>query len=191
MKRYLILGLVIVGVVGLCMGAYTSAGKRSSFHTFRTVASTDDTGPAAAGATWASLSTSAVQLTDDSVSKTGGLLIRVLGGDAENEAGAWTLLAAKEYGEPFQTVAYGTYTLGATATGTADQYYADTITVTGSSWPTTIGATTGLQYNLGTGVVAGAGIAVLSVDTLEYKYWILKMNTDTAATCGAEYTTFE
>lgn len=163
------------------------------FQTLRAMASTDDTGPAAAGATWAALGSSAVQVLDslDVNRKIAGMLIRIKGTDAENEAGDWTLLAAKEYGSPFQTVAYGSYTLGATATGTTNEYYADTIAVTASSWPTTIGATTGLQYNLGTGVVAGAGIALLSVDTLEHRYWILKMNTGTAATCGAEYTTFE
>jgi hypothetical protein len=164
-----------------------------NYKTLRAMSGADDTGPAAAGATWAALGSSAVEVQDslDPTRKIAGMIIRIKGTDAENEAGAWTLLAAKESGDPFQTVAYGTYTLGATATGTTNEFYADTIVVTASSWPTTVSATTALQYNLGTGVVAGAGIALLTLDTLEHRYWILKMNTDTAATCGAEFTTYE
>jgi hypothetical protein len=158
----------------------------------RAMSASDDTGPAANGATWAALGSIAKEVLDrNDARRIGGIHIRIKGTDADNEAGAWSLLAAKEQGEPFQTVAYGTYTLGATQTGNENEFYADTITITGSSWPTSVSVTTGLQYNLGTGVVAGAGIALLSVDTLEHRYWILKMNTDTAATCGAEYTTFE
>lgn len=62
-----------------------------------------------------------------------GVQIYFAGTDADNETFDWKLYAYTEFG-PAELIAYGTGTLGTAVTGNADEYYADTLTITGQYW---------------------------------------------------------
>ncbi len=166
--------------------------SKNQWTALRVVSATDDTGPAADGVDWTSMDEDAyvnVKSTSLAGNKLGGIEIIFKGTDAADEVTNWALYAA-ESGGPAICVAYGTATLGATETGTADTFYADTITVTASGWPGGVSVTTNTQYNMGTGAVAGAGIATMYLDTREYEYFTMKMEKDTAASMGCDYRIF-
>jgi hypothetical protein len=181
--------LLILALPKQTNAAYSSAQKPYSFATLRAVSATDDTGPAATGAKWSSMGSSSVTVGGETDGG-GIMIIRMLGDGTAGQTMLWALYGAAEPCEPFVCAAYGTAALGITTTGNAaasGQYYTQTITVTATNWPGAITATTGVQYNMGTGVVATAGIGQLSVDTLKWKHWIIKMAKTTTTTSGAEF----
>lgn len=191
MKRVMIfLATVAIGFsVLMAMGAaWSSQGTLSAFKELRATSTTDDTGLAAGSAIWSSVSSSAVQIRGkDAREQKGIVVIRFKAkGDALSTMN-WCLYAVKETGEPAQFVAYGTATRGATETGTADEYYANTITITKEEWLSSLTYVPGYQYNLGTGAITNGGIALLAFDSFEHTYLVLKMSKGTATHCGADF----
>lgn len=192
MKRVMIfLATVVIGFgVLMAMGAaWSSAGTLAAYKELRATSTTDDTGLAATGAIWSSISSSAVPIRGSSSKEQKGIVaIRFKGKGATSSTMNWVVYAVKETGEPAQFVAYGTATVGATATGTADEYYADTITITKEQWLSSLVYVPGYQYNLGTGAVTNGGIALLAFDSFEHTYLVFKMSKGTATHCGADFT---
>ena len=189
MKKLVVSFITVV----LCMSAVlmmgASPGTMRSWIVLRTISATDNTGLAAGGAKWSDVSSSVVAInnTTDSV---GILQIVFKITDANEEVANWCLYACKGYGSVPEFVAYGTATAGLTQTGETNEFYADTIAITNQDWYKTISTKDGYQYNLGTGVVAGAGISALILDSCEYTHWLMLMSKSTNATGGAEVTNF-
>lgn len=155
------------------------------YKTLRAVSATDDTGLAAGGAKYSDVSGDLVAL--GSEGQLGEIAIVFKGTDAADEDMNWCLYAVRDEDQPAEYIAHGTATLGATGTGNTNEYYADTITITNSDWVKPLTVTGGYQYNLGTGEVAGAGIAKLNFDGFECKFLLCLMSKGTCATCGADY----
>ena len=155
-----------------------------NYRVLRAVSATDDTGLAADGVDYDSIKDSLVGIKPG---QRGEVTIIFKGTDANNETLNWNLFAVKGVGSPAEQVAYGTAILGATQTGETNEFYADTIAITGQKWLRTVSAIQGLQYNLGTGAVSGAGIAKLTFDSMEYEYLYMLMSKGTCATCGADF----
>lgn len=158
----------------------------------RAVSSTDDTGLTASTAYWSSVIDNENYVNLDSFGRNNhldfaGMEIMFRGTDAADETMNWNLYLACVNG-PFINVAYGTATLGATETGSTNEYYADTIVITAFNWPGNVTVKSAQEYNLGTGSVAGAGVSLLWLDTREYNYALMLMDTNSStATCGADY----
>lgn len=183
----LISAILVLTPVG--QAAYSSAAKAFSFYTMKVVSTTDSSGPAANGATWTAFNSGSVSI--NTPTGAGVLMIRFLGDGTAGQTLTWVLQAASEENEPFMTIAYGTTTVGLTTTGNSagsGQFYCNTITMTAYNWPTgKVEATTGIQYNAGTGLVTNAGIALLAVDTFKWKKWKMQIVKGTATGGGAEF----
>lgn len=182
--------ILLIAVLCICavFSLGSSPGTGTSWTVLRAVSSTDDTGLAAAGAKWLDVSDDVLAVNlDDSV---GALAILFKITNAADETANWCLYAAKGVGSPAEFVAYGTCTAGLTETGEAYEFFADTIVITVQNWYKTVSIKAGYQYNLGTGVVTGAGISALILDSCEYTQWLMLMSKGTCATAGAEVTNF-
>ncbi len=131
--------------------------------TLRTDVATEDTQlTAATQSTAPTLADGTVKL----YKPAGAVHIVFVGTDAADETLAWTLWAYKSASSPAEYVANGTATLGATVTGTTNEYYADTIVITAEGWLTDVAVINGAPD----AVVNGGGIAKLCFDTCEYEY---------------------
>lgn len=193
MKKLIAVMVLVLVSLSLCLlplkAAYTPAGTLAAYKVLRATSTTDDTGLAAAGAVWTSISTIVYPVrSSDSKEQKGIVAIRFKGVGATATTMNWVLYAVKESGEPAQFVAYGTAEIGTTATGVTDEYYANTITITVEHWLSALSYIEGYQYNLGTGEVASGGIALVVFDSYEHTYLILKMSKGTCTSCGADYT---
>jgi len=194
MKRFISIVVLVSMLFGTYIitlpAAYTPAGTLAAYKVFRATSATDDTGLAAGGAVWSSISSIAYPVrSTESREQKGLVAIRFKGTGATATTMNWVLYAVKESGEPAQFVAYGTAAIGATETGETDEYYANTITITVEHWLSSLTNVAGYQYNLGTGAVSSGGIALIAFDTFEHTYLILKMSRGTCTTCGADFTT--
>lgn len=165
-----------------------SQGSIASWITLRAVSSTDDTGLAAGGAKWSDVSSSMVQIHPRN--PIGALSFAFLGTNDADEVLNWVIYAAKGINGPIEFVAYGTATLGLTQTGETTEFWADTISITNQEWGTTIRVVPGFQYNLGTGIVSGAGVAFLELDSRERDYWLVLISKSTTATGGCVATNY-
>lgn len=121
----------------------------------------------------------------------GAIHFRFKGTDANNETFAWTIWAYKDDSAPAQYVAHGTGTLGATQTGTSNEFYADTIVITNQDWHKTLSITAGAPD----AIVSGGGISELIVDSCEYQVWKVIIRDIAgggaeAATLGVDYCTY-
>lgn len=184
MKKW-ILPTLAAGALGLL---FAFGGTMHGYRTLRAVSATDDTGYAADAATYSDVSGDIVWLPKDQL---GQIQIIMKGTNAADEELNWCLYAVKSTSCAPQYVAHGTALLGATETGETDEYWCDTIVITNQNWPGgTVAVEDGYQYNLGTGAVAGAGIAVLKFDSAEFPGYIMLMSKSTCATMGAEITNF-
>ena len=157
------------------------------YKTLRAVSATADTGLTATTAKYSDVAADIVPL--GSSEQLGSASIIFKGTDATAETANWALYAIRDVDAAPEFVAHGTATLGATETGEDGDYYANTIVVTKESWLRPVEVTAGYQWNITTpGAVANGGIAKLSFDGMEYKYFLLQMTKGTCATCGADYT---
>jgi len=160
-----------------------------TYRTLRAISATDDTGFAANETNWTSAGGSAVRIAL-AREQTGSVHIIFKGTDAENETMNWCLYAFKGDNCPPEFVAYGTATLGASETGEANEFYADTITITKQDWYRDLVPKAAYQYDLGTGEVAGGGIASILIDMCEFEHLICLMSKGTCATMGADFSYF-
>ena len=171
-----------------------------TYKTLRAVSATDDTGYTAAGTYLTTVPAEAVEVygykrgPNNENRGTQAIVFRIT--NATGETATWSLWGMKNNqlgnteGPTVEFVAYGTATAGSTVTNNAGEYWANAITVTGQAWNSPLKVVPGIQYNLGTGLVANGGIAKLILDSCEYKYFIMKMAKGTCATMGADVGTY-
>lgn len=163
MKRFLIL-LPIVACAVLALGSLWQTPDLM-WKTFRTVKAAED-----------SLPTAATQYVDaDSTADgtivfakpVGAVCFSFRGTAAADKTMTWCLWARKSATDPREFVAYGTATTGASITGTANEFYADTIVITTESWYTDVSVVDDAPE----AIIAGGGISKLIMDSCEYTVW--------------------
>jgi hypothetical protein len=186
MKKILYL-VAAVCVCTLVMGQFTTP---TTYSVLRTISATEDTQLTATTQLTPEVgnSSNAVRISRHPI---GAIHIRFKGTDAANETFSWTLWAHKDRTAPAQCVAYGTGILGATQTGTSNEFYADTLVITAQQWHKTLAVTAGAPD----AIVNGGGISELVVDTCEYQIWKVIIRDIAgggaeAATLGVDYCTF-
>jgi len=200
MKRWQLLLTIVVACLLVGASAYRGTNDRD-YNVLRTLSATDDTGPAAtdcnATAADALISASTAKMiyrgrTSQFDTHRGNVTITFAITNATGEVADWALYGIKMNSSPLEFIAYGNATAGVTetdATGGAT-FYADDITITQSSWNSSVSVIDGYQFNMGTGVVTDGGIAKLLIDSCEYKYLVMYMAKDTCASMGADFTTY-
>jgi hypothetical protein len=179
--------VALIAVAGLAMGQMYFP---TTYSVLRAISATEDTQLTSATQRTAEdgSSTSAVRITRHPI---GAIHLRFKGTNAENDTFSWTVWAYKDTSAPAKYVAHGTGVLGATATGTANEFYADTITITAQEWFKTAATADGTPD----AIVTGGGIAELVVDTCEHQVWKVII-TDIAGggieteTLGVDYCTY-
>jgi hypothetical protein len=186
MKKTLLL-VGMLAVVGFVMGQYSNP---AAYVTFRTVSATEDTQLTATTQRTAPDRSNAntIRILRTPV---GAMHVRLKGTNAENDTMAWTIWAYKNASSPAKYVAHGTAILGATTTGTANEYYVDSITITDQQWFKTVSTAAGTPDT----IVTGGGISELIFDTCEHTMFQIIIR-DIAGggieceTAGADYCTY-
>lgn len=162
MKKWILWICVLMGCLPLLLGAYQET-QQMGWTALRSGVTADDTAldGTTEGYTFA--------FGDKPVLSPSGPLLKVhpywnnvqlyfAGTDAANETCNFKLYAWRQDG-PATLICSGTFTLGTAVTGTANTYYADTITVT-DVWPTEL-----VVSNSGTN-----GVCTLAFDALGFMY---------------------
>lgn len=185
MKALLLVGML--AVVGLVMGQYSNP---TTYATFRTVSATEDTQLTASTQRTAPARSNANTIRINRV-PVGAIHIRLKGTNAENDTLIWAIWAYKDVSSPAKYVAHGTAILGATETGTSNEFYVDSITITDQQWYKTISTAAGTPDT----IVTGGGINEIVFDTCEHTMFQIIIR-DIAGggieceTAGADYCTY-
>lgn len=186
--KLILICLTILTMTSLCTAAYSPKNATGSPLILRAVSVVDDNGLDANNATWEAVESS--PLKKDVTEKPVGVdIVRFRGKGATGSTCNWCYVGIKDKGEPPELIAYGTATLGVTATGNTDEYWFNTITIAYECWYSSIRYIPGYQYNLGTGVVTNGGIGKLFVDGNNYRFRMMFMSKGTCTAMGADYST--
>lgn len=193
MKRiaYILMPLAIAVLALLSIAATSGSYSNGKWLTIRAISDHNDTGPDANSAdlndTEATLKRQGIVddgndhiLCINPQEPVGIVQVSFFGAGDENTTATWMIEANADTpgaGSPWRYVAHGEADVGTTDTDIISEHWCDDITLTNENWDTSLVITDGYQYDLGTGAVSGGGQGVVTVDTLEYRYWRVRMST--------------